>query len=47
LPVNLFLLLLLNLLVALELVSNKSTSPCSKGTTDEGPCNRMANGTTD
>ena len=47
LPVNLFLLLLLHLLVALELVSNKSTASRSKRTTDESPRNRMANGTTD
>jgi hypothetical protein len=45
LPVNLFLLLLLYLLVALELVSNKSTSTRSEGATDESPRNRMANGT--
>jgi hypothetical protein len=47
LPVNLFLLLLLHLLVALELVPNKSTSSRSKRTTDESPRNRMANSTTD
>jgi hypothetical protein len=47
LPVNLFLLLLLDFLVALELVSNKSTTPCSERTTDERPRDRMANGTTD
>jgi hypothetical protein len=47
LPINFFLLLLLHLFVALELVSNKSTTPCSKRTTDESPRNRMANGTTD
>ena len=47
LPVNLFLLLLLHLLVALELVSNKSTSSRSERTTDESPRNRMANGTAD
>jgi hypothetical protein len=47
LSVNLFLLLLLDFLVALELVSNKSTTPCSERTTDERPGNRMANGTTD
>jgi hypothetical protein len=47
LPVNLFLLLLLHLLVALELVSNKSTSSRSERTTDESPRNRMANGAAD
>src|SRR6266478_3190594 len=47
LPVNLFLLLLLHLLVALELVSNKSTSSRSERTTNERPRNRMVNGTTD
>jgi alpha-D-ribose 1-methylphosphonate 5-triphosphate diphosphatase PhnM len=47
LPINFFLLLLLHLFVGLELVSNKSTTPCSKRTTDKRPCNRMANGTTD
>jgi hypothetical protein len=46
LPVNLFLLLLLYLLMALELVSNKSTASRAKRTTDESPRNRMANGTT-
>jgi hypothetical protein len=45
LPVNLFLLLLLHFLVALELVSNKSTSSRSERTTDESPRNGMANGT--
>jgi hypothetical protein len=33
--------------VALELVSNKSATPCSKRTTDESPRNRMTNRTTD
>src|SRR4029453_10016523 len=47
LPVNLFLLLLLDLFLALELVSNKSATPCSKRTTDESPRNRMTNRTTD
>jgi hypothetical protein len=47
LPVNLFLLLLLHLFVALELVSDKSTSSRPERTTDESPRNRMANGTTD
>jgi hypothetical protein len=47
LPVDLFLLLLLNFFLALELVSNKSTTPCSERTTDESPRNRMANGATD
>jgi hypothetical protein len=47
LPVNLFLLLVLHLLLALELVSNKSTSSSSERTTDESPRNRMANGATD
>jgi hypothetical protein len=47
LPINFFLLLLLHLFVALELVSNKSTTPCSKRTTDKRPCNRMANGAAD
>jgi hypothetical protein len=47
LPVNLFLLLLLHLFVALELVSDKTTSSRSERTTDESPRNRMANGTTD
>jgi hypothetical protein len=47
LPVNLFLLLLLHLLLALELVSNKSTPSRSERTTDERPGNRMVNGTTD
>jgi hypothetical protein len=46
LPVNLFLLLLLDLLVPLKLVSNKSASPCSECTANESPRNRMANGTT-
>jgi hypothetical protein len=41
------LLLLLHLFVALELVSNKSTSSRSESTTDERPRNRMANGTAD
>jgi hypothetical protein len=45
--VNLFLLLLLDLLLALELVSNKSTASRSKRTTDQRACNRMVNGTTD
>jgi hypothetical protein len=47
LPVNLFLLLLLHLFLALELVSNKSTSSRSERTTNECPRDRMANGTTD
>src|SRR6266568_9418033 len=47
LPVNLFLLLLLHLLLALELVSNQRTSSRSERTTDERPRNRMVNGTTD
>jgi hypothetical protein len=47
LPVNLFLLLLLHLLLALELVSDKSTSSRSERTTDESPRNRMTNGATD
>jgi hypothetical protein len=47
LPVNLFLLLLLDLFLALELVSNKSAASRSKRTTDERPRNRMVNGTTD
>jgi hypothetical protein len=47
LPVNLFLLLCLHLLLALELVSNKSTSSRSECATDESPGNRMANGTAD
>jgi hypothetical protein len=47
LPVNLLLLLLLHLLVALELVSNQSTTSRSERTTDERPRNRMVNGTTD
>jgi hypothetical protein len=47
LPVNLFLLLLLHLFLALELVSNKRTSSRSERTTDERPRNRMVNGTTD
>jgi hypothetical protein len=47
LPVNLFLLLLLHFLLALELVSNKSTASRSERTTNERPRNRMANGTTD
>jgi hypothetical protein len=47
LPVNLFLLLLLDFLLALELVSNKSTSSRSESTTDERPRNRMPNGTAD
>jgi hypothetical protein len=46
-PVNLFLLLLLHLFVALELVSDKSTASRSKRTTDESPHNGMANGPTD
>jgi hypothetical protein len=41
------LLLLLHLFMALELVSNKGTPSSSERTTDESPCNRMANGTTD
>jgi hypothetical protein len=44
--VNLFLLLLLHLLLALELVSNKSTASRSERTPDECPRNRMVNGTT-
>jgi hypothetical protein len=44
--VNLFLLLLLNFLLALELVSNKSTASRSERTTDERPRNRMVNRTT-
>jgi hypothetical protein len=47
LPVNLFLLLLLDLLLALELVANKSPSSRSERTTDERPRDRMSNGTTD
>jgi hypothetical protein len=47
LPVNLFLLLLLHLLLALELVSNKSASSRPERTTDERPRNWMANGTAD
>jgi len=47
LPVDLLLLLLLHLLLALKLVFNKSTTPCSERTTDESPRNRMANGTAD
>ena len=47
LPVDLFLLLLLDFLLALELVSNKSTSSRSERTTDESPRNWMANGTAD
>src|SRR5262245_7172070 len=46
LPVNLFLLLLLNFLLPLELVSNKSTTSRPERTTDESPRNRMMNGTT-
>jgi hypothetical protein len=46
LPINLFLLLLLHLLLALELVSNKSTSSRSERTSDERPRNRMVDGTT-
>jgi hypothetical protein len=45
--VNLFLLLLLHLLLALELISNKSTASRAKRTADERPRNRMVNGTTD
>jgi hypothetical protein len=45
--VNLFLLLLLDFLLTLELVSNKSTASRSESTTDQRPCNRMVNGTTD
>jgi len=37
LPVNLFLLLVLNLFLALELVSNKGTPSSSERTTDESP----------
>jgi hypothetical protein len=47
LPVDLFLLLLLDFLMALELVSNQSTASRSKRTTDERSRDRMANGTTD
>jgi hypothetical protein len=47
LTVNLFLLLLLDFLVVLELVSDKSTSSRSERTTDESPRNWMANGTAD
>src|SRR5262249_37603764 len=47
LPVNLFLLLLLNFLLPLELVSNKRTTSRPKRTTDESPGNRMVNSTTD
>jgi hypothetical protein len=47
LPVNLFLLLLLNFLLPLELVPNKSTTSRPERTTDESPRNRMVNGTTD
>src|SRR5215472_10032359 len=47
LPVNLFLLLLLNFLLPLELVSNKSTTSRPECTTNESPRNRMVNGTTD
>jgi hypothetical protein len=47
LPVNLFLLLLLHRLLALELISNKSTASRSERTTDECPRNRVVNGTTD
>src|SRR5215470_3624705 len=47
LPVNLFLLLLLNFLLPLELVSNKSTTSRPECTTDESPRNRMVNGATD
>jgi len=47
LSVNLLLLLLLHLFVALELISNKSTSPRSERTTDESPRNRMVNGAAD
>src|SRR4030095_13425762 len=47
LPVNLFLLLLLDLFLALELVSNKSATPCSKRTTDERPAHPMPNRPTD
>jgi hypothetical protein len=47
LAVNLLLLLVLDFLLALELVPNKSAPSGSKGTTDERPRNRMANGTAD
>jgi hypothetical protein len=47
LPVNLFLLLLLDFLLALELVSNKSAASRSESTTDKRPRDRMANGTAD
>jgi hypothetical protein len=41
------LLLLLDLILALELVSNQSTSSRSKRTTDECSRDGMVNGTTD
>jgi len=47
LPVNLLLLLVLDFLLALELVSNKSTAPCSECTTNQRSRNRMMNGTAD
>jgi len=47
LPVNLLLLLVLDLLLALELVTNKSTTPCPERTTDKSPRNWMVNGATD
>jgi hypothetical protein len=47
LPVNLFLLLLLDFLLALELISNKGTAPRSERTTNESPRDWMVNGTAD
>jgi hypothetical protein len=45
LAVNLFLLLLLDFILALKLVSNESASSGSEGGTNERPRNRMPNGT--
>ena len=47
LPVNFLLLLVLDLLLALELVTNKSTTPRSERTTNESPRDWMVNGAAD
>jgi hypothetical protein len=47
LPVNLFLPLLLDFLLALELISNKGTTPRSERTTNESPRDWMVNGAAD